>query len=65
MKGRARCRLHGGHSCGAKTVAGKARAAAANTKNGKRSRAHVEMVKKINYELRQITLALKREGLIP
>jgi hypothetical protein len=39
-----------------KTAEGKARAAAAHTKHGRRSRAHVEKVKVINAELRRITL---------
>ena len=60
-----RCKLHGGRSAGARSPQGKARAAAANTKHGKRSMAHVEMVKKINSELRRITYELKRGGWIP
>ena len=63
--GRDRCKLHGGLSTGPRTPEGKARAAAANTKHGKRSMAHVEMVKKINSELRRITYELKRGGWIP
>ena len=43
----------------------KARAAAAHTRHGRRSRAHVEKVKAINAELRRITLALRRDGFIP
>jgi hypothetical protein len=34
LRGKARCRLHGGHSTGAKTPEGRARIAAANTKHG-------------------------------
>ena len=63
MKGRSRCRLHGGKSSGAKTVERKARVVAANTKHGKRSSGHVARVKAINAELRQIIYELKRDGL--
>jgi len=65
IKGRSRCKLHGGRSTGAKTVAGKARTIAAHTKHGRRSRAHVARVKAINAELRRITCELKRGGWIP
>ena len=44
---------------------GKARSIAAHTKHGRSSRAHLEKVRAINAEIKQITLALKREGLIP
>jgi len=43
----------------------KAGTAAAHTRHGRRSRAHVEKVKAINAELRRITLALRRDGFIP
>ena len=65
IKGRDRCKLHGGLSTGPRTPEGKARAAAAHTKHGRRSAAHVEKVKFINGELRRITYELKRDGLIP
>ena len=65
LKGKARCRLHGGLSTGPRTPEGKARSIAAHTKHGRRSKAHVEKVRAINAEIKQITLALKREGLIP
>ena len=64
-KGKTRCRLHGGLSTGPRTPEGKARAAAAHTKHGRRSKAHVEKVKAINAELRRITYELKRGGFIP
>ena len=63
--GRSRCALHGGKSTGPRTPEGKARTIAAHTKHGRRSREHVEKVKAINAELRRITYALKRDGLIP
>ena len=61
---RNRCRMHGGLSTGPKTLEGKARVAAANTKHGRRSAAHVEKVKAINGEIRPITFELKRDGFI-
>ena len=65
IKGRTRCKLHGGKSTGPRTPEGKALSIAAHTKHGRRSKAHVEKVRAINAEIKQITLALKREGLIP
>ena len=65
LKGRNRCRLHGGLSSGPKTAEGKARTIAAHTKHGRRSREHAENVKAINGELRRLTYELKRDGLIP
>ena len=62
---RTRCKLHGGKSTGPKSIEGRARVVAANTKHGLRSKAHVEKVKAINAELRRITYELKRDGLIP
>ena len=63
--GRNRCKLHGGLSTGPRTPEGKARSIAAQTKHGRRSRAHVEKVKAINAELRWLTYELKLAGLIP
>ena len=65
IRGRGRCKLHGGRSTGPRTPEGKARSIAAHTKHGRSSRAHVEKVRAINAEIKRITLALKREGLIP
>ena len=65
LKGRTRCQNHGGLSRGPTTPEGRARVIAANTKHGRRSCAHVEGVKAINAELRQIIYELKRDGLIP
>ena len=62
---RKKCRMHGGRSTGPKSIEGKARVVAANTKHGRRSREHVEKVKAINSELRRLTYELKRDGLIP
>ena len=65
VKDKNRCRMHGGKSTGPRTAEGKARVAAANTKHGRRSAAHVSRVRFINAELRRITKALKAEGYIP
>ena len=65
VTGRNRCRMHGGKSTGPRTAAGKARVAAAHTKHGRRSAAHVSRVKFINAELRRITNELRRGGFIP
>ena len=63
--GRSRCKLHGGRSTGPRTPAGKARVIAANTKHGRRSKAHVARVREINAELRRVILECKRAGLLP
>ena len=65
LKGKTRCRLHGGLSSGPKTPAGKARTIAAHWKHGLRSRAHVEKIKAINAELRRVILRGRRSGIIP
>jgi len=57
--------LHGGLSTGPRTAEGKVRAAAAHTKHGRRSKAHVEKVRYINAEIRRITYELRRDGFIP
>jgi hypothetical protein len=57
--------VNGGKSTGPQTAEGKARAAAAHTKHGRRSKAHVEKVRYINAEIRRITYELKRDGFIP
>jgi len=64
VKDKNRCRMHGGKSTGPRTAEGKARVAAANTKHGRRSAAHVSRIRFINAELRRITKALKAEGYI-
>ena len=65
IKGRGRCKLHGGRSTGARSPQGKARVAAAHTTHGKRSKAHLEKVRAIKLELKRITHELRRDGLIP
>ncbi|PPR33043.1 MAG: hypothetical protein CFH36_01745 [Alphaproteobacteria bacterium MarineAlpha9_Bin6] len=65
ITGKDRCQLHGGKSIGRRTPEGKARVVAANTKHGRRSRAHVEMIKAINAELKRVILECRRAGLLP
>ena len=62
MKGKNRCRLHGGLSTGPRTVEGKARIAAAHYKHGRRSKAFVEIRKKIWAELRNKEAEMKAQG---
>jgi hypothetical protein len=65
IRNRDRCKLHGGLSTGPRTPEGKARAAAAHWKHGRRSRVRVEKIKFINGALRRITYELKRDGFNP
>jgi hypothetical protein len=65
IKNRTRCKLHGGLSRGPKTPEGKERAAAAHTKHGRRSKAHMEKVRQINADLRRVILQGRRAGLLP
>ncbi len=64
IKGKKRCRLHGGLSTGPRAAEGKARIAAAHYKHGKRSKAYTEMRKKIWAELRAIEARMREDGLI-
>ena len=64
MKGKKRCRLHGGLSTGPRTAEGKARIAATHYKHGKRSKAFTEMRKKIWAELREVEARMRDDGLI-
>jgi hypothetical protein len=47
MRGRRRCRLHGGRSTGPRTAAGLARIRAANTRHGRFSREHLAIQKRL------------------
>ena len=47
--------MHGGKSTGPRSPEGKARSIAAHTKHGRRSRAHVALVREINAKLQKIT----------
>ncbi len=62
LKGRKRCRLHGGLSTGPRTAEGKARIAAAHYKHGRRSKAFVEARKRIWMELRKKEAEMKALG---
>ena len=64
LKGKTRCRLHGGLSTGPRTTEGKARIAAAHYKHGRRSKAFVETRKKIWSEIRRIEKELRAMGRI-
>ena len=64
VKGKSRCRLHGGLSTGPRTAEGKARIAATHYKHGKRSKAFTEMRKKIWAELREVEARMRDDGLI-
>jgi hypothetical protein len=63
--GRTRCKLHGGKSTGPKSIEGKARVVAANTKHGLRSKAHTDELRQIRADLKRVTRDLRRAGLIP
>ena len=64
MKGKKRCRLHGGASTGPRTAEGRARIAAAHYKHGRRSKRFVEQHKKIWAELGIIERKMRMDGLI-
>ena len=64
LKGKTRCRLHGGLSPGPRTAEGKARIAAAHYKHGRRSKKFVEARAKIWKELREIERRMRMDGLI-
>ena len=64
VKGKTRCRLHGGLSTGPRTAEGKARIAEAHWKHGRRSKQFVEMRAKIWKELREIEARMRADGLI-
>ena len=65
LKGKTRCRLHGGLSTGPQTPEGKQRIVDAHWKHGRRSKAHAEKVRAISAEIKRITCELKLAGLIP
>jgi hypothetical protein len=64
MKGKKRCKLHGGLSSGPKSAEGKARIAAAHWKHGRRSKKFVEARAKIWAELREIERRMRMDGII-
>jgi hypothetical protein len=65
LKNKTRCQLHGGKSTGPRTAEGKAQVIAANTKHGRRSKAHVSRIKAINAELKRITYEMRRGEFLP
>ena len=64
LKGKSRCRLHGGLSTGPKTPEGKARIAAAHWKHGRRSKAFTEARKQIWADLRAVEARMRADGFI-
>ena len=64
LRGKTRCRLHGGLSSGPRTEQGKARIAQAHYRHGGRSKKFVEMRAKIWAELRIVERRMKMDGLI-
>ena len=64
LRGKKRCRLHGGLSTGPRTAEGRARIAAAHFKHGRRSKKFVEAPAKIWAELRAIERRMRMDGLI-
>ena len=64
LKGKTRCQLHGGLSTGPRTEAGLERIRRANTKHGQRSKAHIERVRAIRYELKLLEAVARSHGWI-
>ena len=64
LKGKSRCRLHGGLSTGPKTPEGKARIAAVHWKHGRRSKAFTETRKQICADLRAVEARMRDDGFI-
>ena len=64
LRGKTRCRLHGGKSTGSKTLEGKARIAAAHYRHGRRSKKFVEALAKIWAKLRIVERRMKMDGVI-
>ena len=64
IKGKRRCRLHGGLINGPKTAEGRAKIAQVHWKHGRRSQKFVEARAKIWAELRIIERKMKMDGII-
>ena len=64
IKGKRRCRLHGGLSSGPKSAEGKSRIAETHYRHGRRSKKFVKMKAKIWKELREIEARMRMDGLI-
>ena len=64
MKGKTKCKHHGGKSTGAKTSEGKARQIEANTIHGNETRAKREERKQTNAELYALEKEMRRLGMV-
>ena len=64
LRGKTRCRLHGGLSTGPKTPEGKPRIAAAQCKHVRRYKAFTEARKQIWADLRAVEARMRADGLI-
>ena len=64
IKGKTKCRFHGGHSTGAKTAEGKARVAAANTVHGRETRQKRRDYSVKVAELYELEMQARKLGLI-
>ena len=64
IKGRRRCRNHGRLSTGPTSKEGLERIRRANTKHGQRSKAHIERVREIRYELKLLEAVARYHGWI-
>ena len=64
IKGKTKCRIHGGQSSGSKTAEGRARQIAANTKHGRETRAIREERSVKLAELYELEMLGRKMGLI-
>jgi len=64
IKGKTKCRIHGGLSTGSKTAEGRARQIAANTKHGRETRAIREERSAKLAELYELEMLGRKRGLI-
>ena len=64
LRGKKRCRLHGGLSPEPRTAEGRARIAEAHYRHGRRAKKFVEMRARIWKELREIEARMRADGLI-
>ena len=64
VKGKSRCRLHGGLSTGPRTPEGKARCVASHYKHGRRSKSFLKIRKQIWSEIRRVEKELRALGRI-
>jgi hypothetical protein len=64
IKGKTKCRIHGGHSSGSKTAEGRARQIVANTKHGRETRAIREERSAKLAELYELEMLGRKMGLI-